>query len=374
VFCNILEKHTKCFKVINKEFSMTLKNKDFPKISFVLCTFNGDRTLEACLSSFFEMDYPKNKLELIIADGGSKDKSLDIIEKYRKKYPKIVRFYHNKKQFADGKGMGIDIFSRKAKYDFIGFIDQDNIFVQKDWLKKMIFPMIIDKELATIQSRLIAPKNGPIVDKYFGAIGVEDPFAIPYSLTAQIVFNPKKFKYLKVGDYYRYKLTKDKFLYGGNNGCIVRKDKFLEAGGYSQDNDEFYRFALRKYIVGVPRNARLHHATATDFKHFLIKRGKYVRYYLGENYEGRDVYWFDLKKNSFSQNMKFIKTVLFNLLIIPGLFQGIYMALKERRAFWLIHPLMLFSITLIYGLFGIYTKIKGGKVDLSQQSKGSKKS
>lgn len=354
-----------------------MKQQTLPKISFVLCTFNGDRTLDRCLASFFAQDYPKNKIELIIADGGSTDKTLEIIKKYEKKYPKVVRYYHNKKQLADGKGMGIDIFSRKAKHDIIGFIDQDNIFVQKDWILKMLQPLLHDKEIAAVQSRLIAPKNGALVDKYFGATGIEDPFAIPWGLAAQVVFNPQKFKYHKQGDYYSYRLTKETYLYGGNNGCMVRKKPFLNAGGYSQDNDEFYRFALRNYKVAVPRNAKLHHATATDFKHFLIKRGKYVIYYLGENYENRDVYWFSLKHNSTGQNLRFIKTVFFNLLIIPGLLQGIHMALKNKRVLWLVHPLMLFSITMDYMICGSYLKLKNmfgkkSKIDLSQQAKGSK--
>ena len=41
-------------------------------------------------------------------------------------------------------------------------------------------------------------------DKYIGAIGIEDPFAVPYSLNAQIVFNPKKFNYNKKGGFYSY--------------------------------------------------------------------------------------------------------------------------------------------------------------------------
>ncbi len=355
---------------------MTEKGEaNLPKISFVLCTFNGERTLEKCLASFFSQDYPLSKIELIIADGGSKDKTLEIISAYKKKYPKIVKFFHNNRQFADGKGNGIDLFSRKAKHELIGFIDQDNIFVQKEWIKKMIQPFLHDKEISAVQSRLAVPKKGNFVDKYFGMTGMEDPFAIPYSLSSQTIFNPQRFQYHQKGDYYSYRLSKNKFLYGGNNGCIVRRDKFFEAGGYSQDNDEFYRFALKHYKVAVPKNAKLHHWTATDFRHFLVKRGKYVVYYLSENYEKRDVYWFSLRYNNFVQNFKFIKILLFNLMIIPGLIEGLYMAIKQKKLLWLVHPLMLFSVTLDYIICAIYSKVKNKKekIDLSSQARGRKK-
>ena len=65
------------------------------KVSGILTTYNGDRTLDECLNNFFAQDYPKDKMELIIADGGSTDKTLDIIKKYIKKYPKIIKFFHN---------------------------------------------------------------------------------------------------------------------------------------------------------------------------------------------------------------------------------------------------------------------------------------
>ena len=39
-----------------------------------------------------------------------------------------------------------------------------------------------------------------------------------------IVLNPQKFRYNKNGDFYVYKVKKDKFLYAGNNGFCIRKD------------------------------------------------------------------------------------------------------------------------------------------------------
>ena len=166
----------------------------YPKISFILCTYFGERTIEDCLKSLTNQDYPKESMEILIADGGSKDKTLEIAEKYRKLYPKVIKIEHNKAQYDDGRGAGKDTFSRKAKGDLICFVDQDNILVQKNWIKKMLKPFK-NSEISAVQSRMAIMKNDTIINKYLSAIGIEDPFAIPYSLNAQIVFNPKKFKY-----------------------------------------------------------------------------------------------------------------------------------------------------------------------------------
>lgn len=347
--------------------------KKLPKISFIICTYFGERTMSDCLKSLIEQDYPKEKMEILIADGGSKDETLKICKRYQKKYPKSIKIDHNKAQYDDGKGAGKDTFSRKAKGDLICFIDQDNILVQKDWIKRMLVAFE-NPEISAVQSRMAIVENDSLINKYLSAIGIEDPFVVNYSLNAQITLNPKKFKYNKEKKYFICELSAKKYFYAGNNGFMIRKKEFFEAGGYNQDVDNFYRMAKKNYIIAVPKNAKLHHSAATDFKHMLQKRTKYVVRYLEENYEDRDFFWFDLKRNNFGQNLRFINTILFNILFIPGLIQGIYMSIKTKGSHWLLHPIMLSSITWSY-IIGrtqsfINTKIlkKGFGIDMSKQN------
>ena len=354
-------------------FEKIKDSKDLQKISFVLCTYFGERTLDKCLKGLVEQDYPKEKMEILIADGGSKDKTLAIAEKYRKEHPKIIKIAHNKAQYDDGRGAGKDTFSRKAKGDLICFIDQDNILVQKDWIKRMLKPFE-NPEIVAVQSRMAIMKKDSLINKYLSAIGIEDPFAISYSLNAQITLNPKKFQYNKEGDYFICKLNKSDFLYCGNNGFMIRKKEFFDAGGYNQDVDNFYRMTLKRYKIAVPKEAKLYHSATTDFKHMVEKRTKYVVRYIEENYEDRDFYWFDLKRNNFSQNFKFIRSVLFNIFFIPGMIQSLYMWKKTKGSYWLLHPFMLFSITWSYIFGSIYSffrrKIlkKGFGLDMTKQN------
>ena len=59
-----------------------MKISDWPKISVLTPTLDSSQTLEQCLESIINQDYPKNKLEIIIADGGSNDNTLKIAQKY----------------------------------------------------------------------------------------------------------------------------------------------------------------------------------------------------------------------------------------------------------------------------------------------------
>lgn len=324
--------------------------KKYPKVSAILVTYNGERTLEDCLRLFFEQDYPKNKIEMIIADGGSTDKTLKIIKSYQEKYPKIINLINNPKKYKVGRGGGADIASKKATGEFILMIDQDNLLVQKFWLKQMAEILMKNKTISCVQSLTLIPKEGSIMDKYLGAIGIEDPFAVPYSLKSEVILHPKKFKFNKKEKFYANTIDKNNFYYGGDNGFLIRKKDFFDNQGYTQDIDNFYRMALnkRKYQVAIPSDLKVFHKTSSEFFDFIKKRGFYVRYYLRENFQDRNFYWISLKKNNLKQNFKFIKNVVYNLIIFPRLFDGIKMAIIQKESSWLIHPILAFAVTINY--------------------------
>jgi len=324
--------------------------KKYPKISAVLVTYNGEKTIEDCLKLFFEQTYPKDKLEMIIADGGSTDKTLDIIKNYQKKYPKVIKLIDNPKKYKVGRGGGADIASKKTTGEFILMIDQDNLLVQKFWLKSMAEILIKNKTISCVQSLTLVPKEGSIMDRYLGATGIEDPFAIPYSLKSEVILHPKKFEFNKKEKYFIYIIDKNDFCYGGDNGFLIRKKDFFDNGGYTQDIDNFYRMALnkQKYNVAIPSDLKVFHKTSSEFFEFVKKRGFYVRYYLRENIQQRNFYWISLEKNNFKQNLKFVKNVFYNLIIFPKLFDGIKMAIKQKEFSWLVHPILTFTVTLNY--------------------------
>ena len=49
-------------------------------VSVVLPVFNEERHIEACLDSVLAQDYPPDRYEVIVADGGSTDRTRDIVE------------------------------------------------------------------------------------------------------------------------------------------------------------------------------------------------------------------------------------------------------------------------------------------------------
>ena len=137
-----------------------MKNKKFPVISVVIATYNSDRTLEKCLQSLRKQNYPQNLVELIIADGGSIDSSREIALKYK---ATIVDVPKDRQGAEYNKGYGLQY----AKGEFILCIDHDNILPHKEWLNKMLAPLLSNPGVVASEPwRYHYDKSFSLLDRY----------------------------------------------------------------------------------------------------------------------------------------------------------------------------------------------------------------
>ena len=58
--------------------------RNYPSVSVIVPTLNEEKYLESCLKSIKNQDY-QGEYEIIVSDGGSKDKTLKIAKKYADK-------------------------------------------------------------------------------------------------------------------------------------------------------------------------------------------------------------------------------------------------------------------------------------------------
>jgi len=90
-----------------------------PKISIITVSFNSEKTIEETILSVINQQY--DNFEYIIIDGGSKDNTLKIIEKYRAKITMVVS--EKDKGISDAFNKGIKLCSG----DIIGLINSDDL-------------------------------------------------------------------------------------------------------------------------------------------------------------------------------------------------------------------------------------------------------
>jgi len=107
------------------------KVENLPKVSIVFSNFNGGKEPLECLASIKKLNYPKNKIETIIIDNGSKDKSP---EKIAGKFPE-VNLIKLKKDIGLPASLNLGIKKSAGKYIFIA---NDDIVLEKNSIKNMV--------------------------------------------------------------------------------------------------------------------------------------------------------------------------------------------------------------------------------------------
>ncbi len=84
-------------------------------VSIVMPLYNEERYIGNCIESLILQDYPKEFMEWIFVDGISKDKTVDIIETYRIKYPELIQVLCNPDKTVP-YAMNIGIKAARGKY------------------------------------------------------------------------------------------------------------------------------------------------------------------------------------------------------------------------------------------------------------------
>jgi cellulose synthase/poly-beta-1,6-N-acetylglucosamine synthase-like glycosyltransferase len=97
------------------------------KVSVIVATRNNEQTINDCLNAIFELNYPKDSLEVIVVDGCSTDATVEIAERY------AVKVVSTPLNAPAAYNHALKIISNEV----VGFIDSD-AKVEKEWLNRLI--------------------------------------------------------------------------------------------------------------------------------------------------------------------------------------------------------------------------------------------
>ena len=74
-----------------------MQKKDSASVSVIIPVYNEENYIKSCIESIVNQDYPKDDMELLLIDGGSKDKTVEIIEEMINNFP-FIRLLNNPKK------------------------------------------------------------------------------------------------------------------------------------------------------------------------------------------------------------------------------------------------------------------------------------
>ncbi len=317
----------------------------WPSISVIIPTYNSEKVLERCLESIKEQDYPKERIEVIVVDGGSRDATIDIAEAFGSK----VLNKSDQENPEKRKALGL----AQAKNDLVAFIDSDNILPHREWLKKMTSPLLENEEvIATQPLRYTYDRTSSLLNRYFALFGVNDPLAYYFNKRDRLSWAEDTWrlwgKASDKGNYFLVKFTPDKVPTLGANGYLVRRDILLKARCHP---DDFFHIDVNCDLIGQGYNTYaiikddILHLTSNTFFSFLLKRMKYMRRYYIEDRPRRRYSLYTPKDRG-----ELIRYILLSLTIVKPLYDSFRGFRKIRDSAWFLHPIMCLAILFAYSL------------------------
>jgi len=104
------------------------------KVTAVVPVYNEEKTVKGVLDALLSSKRIGN---IIVVDGGSTDKTLSILKKYKTKKIKIIKF-----KKPEGKGNAVKTATKKIKSGIILFFDADLIGLTKEHVDKLLEPVV----------------------------------------------------------------------------------------------------------------------------------------------------------------------------------------------------------------------------------------
>jgi len=125
---------------------------NLPSVSIIFTNHNGGNNPIDCIKSIKKLNYPQNKIEIIVVDNDSTDNS---VYKIKAKYP-TVKLILKKSNFGFAKGINIGVKKASGKYLFI---TNDDIIFEKNSLKYLIEYAINSKKQGIFGGKQLTVKS-----------------------------------------------------------------------------------------------------------------------------------------------------------------------------------------------------------------------
>ncbi len=126
----------------------------YPTVTIIVPCYNEESVITLTVDSLLALDYPKDKLSVMVVDDGSKDKTWEVLQKYSS-HPQIALF----KKEQGGKHTALNLGLEHVTTEFVGCLDSDSS-VHPEALKRIITFFDNTETMAVAPSIVLRdPKN-----------------------------------------------------------------------------------------------------------------------------------------------------------------------------------------------------------------------
>jgi cellulose synthase/poly-beta-1,6-N-acetylglucosamine synthase-like glycosyltransferase len=123
-----------------------------PTVSILVPARNEEKVIDRILQRMTELTYPKDKMQIIVIDDASKDKTGEIAEQYSRTYGYIKVIHRDAKDGGKGKTSALNAGFKHATGEIIFCFDAD-YYPQRDILEKLT-KEFADPKVGMVQGRI----------------------------------------------------------------------------------------------------------------------------------------------------------------------------------------------------------------------------
>lgn len=315
-----------------------------PTVSIAIPTYNAENILVGCLESVKKLDYPREKIEIIVVDGGSKDRTIQIAKSYN---AIVISERTGRPEAATAIGY------KNAKNDLIVNLPADNIIPSSNWLRQMVEPFVRRNDIVAAQTlRYTYDQTLGLLDRYFALFGAGDPLAyylgkkdrLSWMEEDSVPFGKAK----DLGTFFIVELNSSETPTVGANGYIVRREivqrliKNVLDFFHIDSNVDMIKNGYSRYAI--VKTSIIHRSGESFFRYFY-KRLRYSLLYFKDRPRRRYHLYDHLRDKT-----KLLKFILLPLMFFRTTYDATKGYRKVRDTAWFLNPIVYFGIIIVYAV------------------------
>jgi len=240
----------------------------WPRVSCIIPTLNAEAILENCLASIARQAYPRERVEIILADAHSTDRTREIGRKFG-----ATILDDNGKNMEEGKRLAL----RHATGEFIVFVDADNEITHADYIELAVRALAANPQALGVESYYLpSPKMSSFCAYLSHLLHISDPICWLMSANPRLV--------ARHGETERWMLPQGTCSYPlGANGFVFRRADLESVKAEDQFQDTHVALFLMK--SGKREWLRIsgrgvHHYYVQTLRGFVHKRRRATAHFL----------------------------------------------------------------------------------------------
>jgi cellulose synthase/poly-beta-1,6-N-acetylglucosamine synthase-like glycosyltransferase len=141
-----------CFGYVNYVKSLRQKTifdgmtLDYPGCTIMIPAHNEERVIARTIEAMLRLEYPKDKLKIMVINDGSTDATRDIILRYAKQDHRVELFDVPAGEGGRGKSRALNLGMQRISSEIVAIYDADNT-PEKDALRYLVAQLLTNSEL-----------------------------------------------------------------------------------------------------------------------------------------------------------------------------------------------------------------------------------